>query len=138
MKNKDCIFCKLASEKPWNALYEDESVIALLNIKPIMPGHTIILPKEHSENFEDINEENAAKCLSAIKKLAPIISKAVNADGFNIGLNNNPAAGQVIMHTHFHIIPRFNNDGLSEWPNKDASKESLQELKDKIIKFINT
>ncbi len=134
----ECVFCKIAKgELPCSKVYEDEKVVAFLDIKPINPGHTLVIPKSHSLNVEDISSGDLGACIKALKILGPKIMKALNADGFNLGNNNHPAAGQVVMHTHFHIIPRFQNDGLSNWKNKETTQESLQNTKKKIVNYLN-
>lgn len=135
---EECIFCRIAKGEILSMkIYEDDLVFAFLDIKPITQGHVLVIPKKHSENIEDINLDDLAACTKALKKLGPIVMKAVEADGFNIGNNNQSAAGQVVMHTHFHIIPRYKNDGLSGWPNQNTTKEELQKIHSKIVKYIN-
>lgn len=129
----DCLFCKIIERKiPSNIVYEDDSVIAFLDIYPNNPGHTLVVPKKHFEDLLETPDEVIAKTLKVIKFLGGKIMKAVNADGFNIGVNTKPAAGQVIFHTHFHIIPRFNDDGLKHWAQKQISEVEMQRIKDAI------
>jgi histidine triad (HIT) family protein len=75
-----------------------------------------------------------AEILAKTKKIAPAIMKAVGAQGFNSIFNTKPAAGQVIFHTHMHIIPRFANDGLKHWPQKQLSQEEMKKVKEQILK----
>jgi histidine triad (HIT) family protein len=134
---KDCIFCKIVrGEIPTNRVYEDKEFLAFLDIKPINKGHALVIPKIHCKNLLDFPKSEETDLLEFIKKVASAVVKATNADGFNLGMNNGKAAGQVIHHAHFHIIPRFNNDGLHNWPNKDASKEELEQVQKKIVSFL--
>jgi histidine triad (HIT) family protein len=150
---KDCIFCKIVrGEIPANRIYEDKEFLAFLDIKPISKGHTLVIPKHHCKNLLDFPKSASEKLagsenlrflkaeetelLELIKKVASAVVKATNADGFNLGMNNGKAAGQVIHHAHFHIIPRFDNDGLHNWPNKDTSKEELEQVQKKIVSFL--
>lgn len=131
--NNECIFCKIISGQiPCNKVYEDELVLAFLDIAPVSAGHTLIVPKAHHKNLEETPHDVACKCIDIIKKLAPAIVSATGTEGFNVGLNNGRAAGQAVFHTHFHIIPRITNDGLSAWPHtKYAAGEA-----DKMQKLI--
>jgi len=134
----ECLFCKIAKGKiPSKKIFENEKVFAFLDIKPITKGHTLVIPKNHSVNIEDIDEADLQECMKVVKQLAPKIMKALGADGFNLGNNNHKAAGQAVMHTHFHIIPRFKGDGLSNWENKETTQESLQESQQKIVNYLN-
>lgn len=131
----DCIFCKIIKKDiPANIIYEDENFIAFLDINPINKGHVLLVPKEHSTNIYEMSEKTAKEVFPLIKKLSTVIKKAVGANGINIGMNNEAAAGQLVMHSHIHIIPRFKEDGLKHWPGKRLENEEMQNIKDKIIK----
>ncbi len=126
---KDCLFCKiiyggLTSYK----VYEDRVTLAFLDIFPINPGHVLVIPKAHYADVFDTPEKEMQNLIAAAKKIAPAVMKATKADGINIGMNNKPASGQVVMHAHLHVIPRYSNDGLKTWPQKpygsDAEKEN--------------
>lgn len=134
---KDCIFCKIIKgENPANKVYEDKEFLAFLDIKPISKGHTLVIPKVHCKNILDFPKAEETDLIEFIKKVSTAIVKATNADGFNLGMNNGGAAGQVVHHAHFHIIPRFNNDGLHNWPNKDTTKEELEQVQKRIVGFL--
>jgi len=130
----DCLFCKIArKEIPANIVYEDKDIIAFLDIRPINPGHTLVVPKKHSTNIYDTDDKILEKIGPVLKKIAIAVKKATSAEGINIGMNNEGVAGQVIMHPHFHIIPRFDNDGHKHWHGIDNfSKEELIKLEEKI------
>jgi histidine triad (HIT) family protein len=135
--DKDCIFCKIIKgDIPANKVYEDKEFLAFLDIKPISQGHTLVIPKVHCKNILDFPKSEETDLLEFIKKVAAAVVKATNADGFNLGMNNGKAAGQVIHHAHFHIIPRFDHDGLHSWPNKDTTKEELEQVQKKIVSFL--
>ena len=130
---KDCIFCKIIKkELPCYKIYEDDKFLAFLDIQPISKGHTLIIPKEHYNTFEETPVELLSEMIKVVNKVGIAIKKATKSDGFNIGLNNGEAAGQIIFHTHFHIIPRFNNVGLSTWPSVECSKEEFKEISENI------
>lgn len=109
----DCIFCMISQETlPSCKVYEDSDFLAFMDIAPISVGHTLIIPKAHCRNALDTPPETAAGFYPVIVKVANAVKKAYNADGINIMQFNEPAAGQEVFHSHVHIIPRYNNDGL--------------------------
>ncbi len=131
----DCIFCKiLNNEIPSTKLYEDEGVYAFLDIRPISKGHALVVPKRHSETFLDMASEDIDSLFKTTQKVATAVMEAMNADGFNIGMANFPAAGQSVPHSHVHIIPRFSDDGLKHWSGGESN--DLEEIQKKIVKFL--
>ena len=105
-----CIFCKIANKEiPAKVIYEDENTLAFLDINPRSKGHTLVIPKEHYETFDEIPEDVATNLIKTIKKVVDIL-KSLNPDGYNILNNNKPIAGQEVPHVHFHIIPRYNDE----------------------------
>lgn len=120
MIKDDCIFCQIAIGQfsAWR-VYEDETFVAFLDIKPINLGHTLIIPKTHCRNLLDMPTETLAKLGPVLKDLAQGVKTATGAAGINIGWNNEKPAGQVIFHSHVHIIPRFENDNLKNWPSQE-------------------
>ncbi|MBC8500327.1 MAG: HIT family protein [Nanoarchaeota archaeon] len=132
---EDCIFCKIVKgEIPSTKIYEDDEFYAFLDLRPINKGHTLVVPKLHCKNLFDFPKSEETDLMEVLKKISKAVVKGLSADGFNIGMNNERAAGQVIMHAHFHIIPRFNDDGLSSWPDKEYKEGEMEEIKEKIIK----
>jgi histidine triad (HIT) family protein len=107
-----CIFCKIAGgQLPAHVLYEDELFIAVLDAFPTTRGHTLIIPKTHTENIYTLPEATAAALLPLAQKLAKKIHAALHPDGINILQNNGKAAGQSVFHYHMHLIPRWEGDG---------------------------
>jgi len=133
----NCIFCKIIKgEVGADKIYEDEYFLAFLDITPVNPGHTLLIPKEHHKNLFEIPDNTLCEIGPIIKKIAKAIKKATNADGINIGMNNEPAAGQIVFHSHIHIIPRFSDDGYKLWHGKEISSEQSKETAEKIRNFI--
>lgn len=131
---ESCLFCRIANDEiPSQKLYENEDFLAFLDLYPIAKGHALVIPKEHSHCFEEVDVSKGTELLSLVKKIAKAVKKATGAPAFNIGLNNGKEAGQVIMHTHFHIIPRFENDGLKNWKNKTYGEGEIEIYRDKIV-----
>lgn len=125
----DCVFCKIIKgEIPCYKVYEDSEVLAFLDINPNTPGHTVVIPKKHSANLIAADNSDLAKVLVVIKKIASAIVAGVGAQGFNLGVNNGQAAGQLVEHVHFHIIPRQAGDGLVHWPGHTAKPEELAKV----------
>jgi len=115
----DCIFCKIiAGEIPAYKVYEDEKILAFLDITPVNPGHTLVVPKEHHADLLDLPEELACQAISVIKKITPAILAGTGAKAFNLNLNNGITAGQLVSHFHWHIVPRFEGDGYELWHGK--------------------
>ena len=129
----DCIFCKIIrGELPSQKLYEDERTVAFLDIRPVNAGHTLVVPKAHSQNIFDIKPEDWAAVAGVTRVLALAIEKGTGADGVNIAMNNREHAGQVVHHPHVHIIPRFKDDGLKLMPQREYKTNEAEETAEKI------
>ncbi len=110
---EDCIFCKIVKgEIPSNKVYEDDNFIGFLDINPKAEGHTIIIPKKHFRNLIDMPASLGNEMIEAIKNVSLKLIDEGKAEGFNMVINNEPAAGQVVFHVHAHILPRKKDDGL--------------------------
>lgn len=131
-EQEDCIFCKIISgEIPAVKVYEDSEVISFMDIKPNHRGHILVVPRDHVENIYGLSSESAARLMIVVQKLSVAIKNAVDADGINISMNNESAAGQIIWHAHMHIIPRYNEDGGYEGSYTYLSGE-MEEIANKI------
>lgn len=125
----DCLFCKIINKEiPSHAVYEDDKVVAFLDINPVKPGHLLVLPKRHSENIGVAADEDLVALTLAVKKLAPAVCAATACDGWNLEVNNGNAAGQLIDHTHWHIVPRQKDDGLKHWPGHPYSEGEAADI----------
>lgn len=126
----DCIFCKIINnEIPSTKIYEDKEVLVILDVKPATKygGHCLVIPKKHFELITDLPDDLLNKLILVIKKMSGALLKY--GEGLNILLNNKKVAGQAIPHIHFHLIPRFPNDGVlvekwvsAEYKNGEAKK----------------
>lgn len=120
----DCIFCKIITgQMPAHKIYEDDQAFAFLDIHPVNPGHALVIPKNHADNFLKSSEDDMCHLVKVAQKIAPAILKAVGAESFNIGFNVGRGAGQVIFHTHMHIMPRFPADGHELWQGSDEPQD---------------
>jgi histidine triad (HIT) family protein len=119
MSAQECIFCKIASGQiPALKIYEDDVVVAFLDIGPISDGHTLFMPHQHVEKIHNCPPELLGAICSRLAKIAGAIASATGADGYNVLCNNGRAAGQVVDHLHFHIIPRRPGDDVfTQWPS---------------------
>jgi histidine triad (HIT) family protein len=129
----DCIFCKIiAKQIAADIIHEDEYTLAFLDIRPTNPGHTLVVPKKHARNIFDIAESDWLAVMQTVRRLAPVIHTAVAADGLNIHVNNEPPAGQVVFHSHTHLIPRFAGDGYELWHGSEMPEEERRRILENI------
>lgn len=125
----DCLFCKIIKgEIPSFKVYEDKDTLAILDIAPVNKGHTLVIPKEHYVNIIDAPEAVLLQTMKTIKKVAVALTQY--AEGVTITENVNKAGGQLVSHIHFHIIPRYLQDGLQLWPSRGGydKEEALATL----------
>jgi len=110
MAKDDCVFCKIArKEIPVKLVYESENFIAFLDVHPKVKGHTLIIPKKHFVNIIDLPSDLGSELLDVIKRVFEIRQEE-GAEGFNLIMNNFPAAGQLVIHAHLHFLPRKKGD----------------------------
>lgn len=118
----NCIFCKIIKhEIPAHKIYEDDKAIVFLDVNPWTRGHCLVVSKKHFQDIFDVDEENLIALISVVKKIASLVKEKLGAVGVNILQNNREIAGQLVPHIHFHIIPRYTNDGL-EMSHKSGYK----------------
>ncbi len=112
---KDCVFCRIvAGTAPATKVYEDDTLCAFLDIRPIARGHTLIIPKAHAAELEDLDAETGARIFRAGHRLALAMRRStLAANGANLVMNDGKAAFQTVAHVHLHVIPRRNGDKLS-------------------------
>ncbi len=125
-----CVFCKMvAGEIPVTKVYEDEAVLALLDIGPISDGHTLVIPKRHCGKLHECDPNVLSAVAARLGRIAGAVAAAMGADAYNVLVNNGSAAGQVVNHLHFHIIPRQAGDRvLSGWPSYKYPKGRIEEI----------
>ena len=129
MKN-NCVFCAIAAgEIPSFKVYEDDLVLAYLDINPFSRGHVLVIPKEHTEGLLDTSDETLAAVVARVKKVAAHIKEALPCDGFNVLQNNGEAAGQTVRHVH--IVPRYGMEPIS-FENHKGDMDELRALAERI------
>ena len=136
----DCIFCQIvAGEIPSSVIYEDDDVLAFMDIGPIIKGHALVIPKLHFDSIMETPDAVVAKLHVVAKRIALAQMNALGADGVNVMQNNGAAAGQEVPHLHVHVIPRYSNDGHHwNWnPKKYDEIKEMGELADKLRIALN-
>ncbi|MDO4940231.1 MAG: HIT family protein [Erysipelotrichaceae bacterium] len=127
-----CIFCEIINGNiPSSKVYEDEDTLAILDISQTTYGHTLVMPKKHYENFLEMPNEEYASLMAKAQKVAQMLQNKLNCNGMNLLINTNEVAGQTVMHTHIHLIPRYNQDDSIEIKFKE-NKFDLNEIINKL------
>ena len=137
---QDCIFCKIvAGSIPSCKVYEDENTIAFMDVGPLVKGHTLVIPKKHHDPLTDTPPETLLACMQTVKLVMQAQQKALGCQGVNLHQANGAAAGQVVPHLHFHVIPRFVDDGHHwNWNAQSyATQEAMQEMAQRIQENIS-
>ena len=137
----DTIFTRIiAGEIPCHRVYEDDKVLAFLDIGPLSPGHTLVIPKEPAETLDRLSDDSAAALGRVLPRLSRAVLRATGAQDFNVLQNNGAAAHQAVGHVHFHIIPKFSDGaGLGiNWPAGSLSPEDGDRLAQAIAAQLQT
>ena len=133
---KFCPFCNLVNHTAsMSCVYEDDSILAFMDIQPISQGHVLVIPKKHYTNIHEIPEDEVSYLFQIVKKISLAVKNGLSADGLSIVQNNGAVAGQVVFHLHVHIIPRYTNIPRKKDRWK-MTKEQLDELALKIHNFL--
>ena len=135
MNTTHCIFCNIITKSiPSYIVYEDNMCIGFLDIAPITKGHTLLVPKVHCSNILDFDLHYSESVMHGLQIVSNAITKALSVEGIQILQNNGSGAGQMVFHIHWHIIPRYADDGLNHWQGKATPhKAELQGIADSII-----
>lgn len=135
-----CIFCQIiAGEIPSSKVYEDDKVLAFLDISQTTSGHTLVVPKNHARNLLEMDEVASSEVFARVPKIARAVKQATGASGMNIIANNEEIAGQTVFHTHIHLVPRFSEkDGISiNYTTQEPDFEQLAQLAKNISKEVD-
>ena len=134
----DCIFCRIVDgDIPARSVYEDDDVLAFLDANPLSAGHTLVIPKAHHQALRDLPAALSTAVFETVHDLVGDVEDAVDADAHTVAVNDGPAAGQEVPHTHVHIVPRFEGDGggpihAIAGARPDLSDEQLDDIADEI------
>lgn len=136
MNDTTCIFCKIANGTiPSYKVYEDNDVIAFLDVNPASRGHTLVVTKEHFDNMATCPKAILDKVFEVAQTVAQAQIAHLGASGVNVLTNIGKSAGQSVHHFHVHVIPRYDEDGLKlEFPPKQLAASEMKEIKDSIEK----
>lgn len=128
-----CIFCEIIKGNiPSSKIYEDDDVLAILDISQTTKGHTLVMPKKHFNNILNADINSLHRVMDVTQDLAKKITKNLNATGFNILVNTNESAGQTVMHMHVHIIPRYDANDTIKIDFKE-NKFNLEDIQRQIL-----
>ena len=132
----NCLFCKIATGQiPCTRVYEDAKTLAFLDISPVHAGHTLVMSKTHATTFDALSALDRDALIVTLQKVAKAVGSL--GDGYNIMQNNGKAAGQLVMHVHFHVIPRFTDDGLHfDWPQHPYKVGEAQKVAARLQKLL--
>ena len=132
----DCIFCQIAAgEAPASRVYEDDQVVAFLDIHPVTPGHTLVIPVEHSSGLGDLPDEIGPLLFGVASQVAAALrASGLTTEGINLFLADGAAAGQEVFHTHLHVFPRFRGDGFAIRANRELPERNVLEAQAKAIR----
>ena len=139
MKVEDCLFCKIVAKQiPARVIYEDDHVLAFLDIMPSAAGHTLVIPKEHAPGILDLADAEVAPLFAAVKRVDSMLAKNLMPDGITIGINQGRASGQEVDHLHVHLVPRWKNDNGRSVQSVVSQKpeESLDAIAAKILRVV--
>ena len=127
---QQCPFCLMVEGKiQVNTVYEDEKVLAILDINPANKGHTLVFPKEHANVLQQVPSQIVTKLFEIANKISSAVLEAVHAEGTNIVVANGPIAGQTAPHILVNVITRFQNDAVAiQWDRKKADDEENQKV----------
>ena len=130
-----CLFCRIvAGDIPAAVVLENDAVVAFLDIGPLADGHILVVPRKHFDLLVDVPPETCSAVASVVPVLGRALLDVTQADGFNLLVNNGRAAGQEVMHVHWHLIPRSSGDGLGyRWNAGSYPPGKADELKDRYL-----
>jgi histidine triad (HIT) family protein len=136
----ECIFCKIINgEIPAVKVLDEELVLAFMDINPSTRGHMLVVPKRHAENIFEISEGDLTAVITAVKRCATAVKQALKAEGATILQLNGKASDQIVPHLHIHIMPRWENDGLSisTWEMNPGDMEEITDIARRIKEHIS-
>jgi histidine triad (HIT) family protein len=131
---EDCLFCGIvAGDVPSQIVDSDEHTVAFMDISPATPGHSLVVPRNHSSDLMDVSDEDLEHTMLATRRLARRINEVLDPDGFNILNSCGPAAWQTIFHFHVHVIPRYDDDPLKlPWIPRGGDEQEIAAIADRL------
>ena len=136
---ENCLFCKIIrKEIPATILLENEHVIVFMDIKPVNPGHLLVVPKIHSADYVSTSDEALGEIAVVAKRMGQAVMSALGAPAFNVGVNNGRAAGQLVDHMHLHVMPRHEGDGHAMWRGAPYAEGEMAVVAEKILQQLKS
>ncbi len=135
----DCIFCKIVNgEIPAVKVLDEDKVLAFMDINPASRGHMLVVPKNHAENIFEIQEGDFSAVMGAVRRCAGAVKEALGAEGITVLQLNGRASDQLVPHLHVHIMPRWENDGMSvsQWEMGKGDIEELQGIAHRVQEYL--
>ncbi len=131
----ECIFCKIANgEIPSFKLFEDDDVLAFLDVNPVSEGHLLVIPKDHHENIFEIPEEKLRRISEVCKDMSMLCKEKLGATGVNVLNASGKDAQQSVFHIHFHVIPRSSGDGLDlQFHGRSLDSDKMKEIQKTLL-----
>jgi histidine triad (HIT) family protein len=138
MNDSSCVFCRIAQKQaPGSIIYENETVMAFLDTRPLSEGHTLVIPKEHYKDIFDTPEEVLCHAHKISRRIALALKKAFKVDGISIFQQNGRAANQEILHLHVHVVPRYEGKKLGRFAEfSEANRETLDKVAAEINRYL--
>jgi histidine triad (HIT) family protein len=137
--DKDCLFCRIAlGEVKAFVVYEDDRALAFLDFRPLFPGHSLVIPRDHVETLNDLPSELVGPFFEKVKLISRAVETGMSAEGTFVAMNNR--VSQSIPHLHAHIVPRRKKDGLKGffWPRtKYSGEEEMAEVQRRIVNAVS-
>jgi len=132
MNSEECVFCRIINGLiPCSRVFEDDSILAFMDIQPINPGHVLVIPKTHASGLSELPETYGAKMFNVGQNIsAKIRSSGLLCEGINLYLADGKVAGQEVFHCHLHVIPRFSGDGFRIRHGSNKNKTTREQLDD--------
>lgn len=126
----ECVFCRIvAGESLASVVYEDDVVMAFLDLRPVNPGHTLVIPKRHAASLADLDEETGRHLWTiAARTAAALRQSGVRCEGINLRLADGEAAGQEVFHVHLHVIPRYRGEPVKASPSPLPTRDDLDRV----------
>lgn len=126
----DCVFCGIVDgEIPNHTVYEDDDVLAFLDVNPVVEGHVLVIPKEHHERVTDMDAETTAAVFDTAREVATAVESGLEPDGFNLFQTNGAAAGQEVFHAHVHVLPRWSDDDVEfSFPRHELGDDEAERV----------
>lgn len=138
LPDSDCVFCRIIQGELDSAIiYEDEATLALMNLRQSNEGHVLFVPRNHIEQIYDLDEDTASSLASTICKVTRAVRRVYAPEGLSIWQSNGPAAFQEVPHVHWHVLPRYNDDGLLVVYPRDLAGRARQEYALQSLKRIS-